>query len=136
MTLFTLTACRWLAGNLLWSGTAYYRESELFIKKKTAYEISDPRNNVMAYEDGDPNASSVNRTRTSERGYGFSAQAALTSGDRLKRSNRVIAGGGYDRSASDFRQSYRLGGFNADRSTAPTGAETEIVNLDGGTSTA
>src|SRR5882672_8915513 len=136
MTLFTLNATRWLAGNLLWSSTAYYRESEKNTINGDVNEISDPRNNVMAYEDGDPNASSVNRTRTSERGYGFSVQAALTSGDRLKRSNLVIVGGGYDRSASDFRQSYRLGGFNTDRSTAPTGAETEIVNLDGGTSTA
>jgi len=48
----------------------------------------------------------------------------------------VIVGGSYDRSASDFRQSYQLGGFNADRSAAHTGAETEIVNLDGGSSTA
>jgi len=48
----------------------------------------------------------------------------------------VIVGGGYDRSASDFRQSYQLGGFNADRSAAPTGAETEIVNLEGGSATA
>jgi iron complex outermembrane receptor protein len=48
----------------------------------------------------------------------------------------VIGGGGYDHSANEFRQSYQLGGFNSDRSAAPTGAETEIVNLDGGSSTA
>jgi len=136
MTLFSLNATRWLADDLLWSGTAYYRESEKNTLNGDINEISDSRNGVVPYEDGDPNASSVNRTRTRQRGYGFSTQAALTSGDRPGRSNLVIVGGGYDRSASDFRQSYRLGGFNADRSTAPTGAETEIVNLDGGTSTA
>jgi iron complex outermembrane receptor protein len=136
MTLATLNATRWLASNLLWSGTAYYRESEKNTINGDVNEISDSRNGVVPYEDGDPNASSVNRTRISQRGFGFSAQAALTSGDRAGRGNLVIVGGGYDRSASGFRQSYRLGGFNADRSTAPTGAETEIVNLDGGTSTA
>jgi iron complex outermembrane recepter protein len=136
MTLLTLNATRWLTGDLLWSSTAYYRESGKNTINGDVNEVSDPRNNVMAYEDGDPNASSVNRTRTSQRGYGFSTQAALTSGDPPGRSNLVIVGGGYDHSASDFRQSYQLGGFNADRSTAPTGAETEIVNLDGGTSTA
>src|SRR5258708_1052974 len=136
MTLFTINATRWLADDLLWSGTAYYRESEKNTINGDVNEISDARNGVVPYEDGDPNASSVNRTRTSQRGYGFSMQAALTSGDPPGRSNLVIVGGGYDRSASDFRQSYQLGGFNADRSAVPAGAETEIVNLDGGTSTA
>src|SRR6266705_1151277 len=136
MTLFSLNATRWLAGDLLWSGTAYYRESERNTLNGDVNQISDARNGVVPYEDGDPNTSSVNRTRTSQRGYGFSMQAAITSGDRPGRRNLVIVGGGYDHSASDFRQSYQLGGFNADRSTAPTGAETEIVNLDGATSTA
>ncbi len=136
MTLFTLNATRWLARDLLWSGTAYYRKSEKSTVNGDINEISDSRNGVVPYEDGDPNASSVNRTRTSQRSYGFSMQAARTSGNPPGPSNLVIVGGGYDHSASDFRQSYRLGGFNADRSAAPTGAETEIVNLDGGTSTA
>jgi outer membrane receptor protein involved in Fe transport len=48
----------------------------------------------------------------------------------------VIVGGGYDHSASDFRQSYQLGGFDSERSATPTGTETEIVNLDGASSTA
>jgi len=138
MTLFTLNATRWLTGDLLWSSTAYFRESEKNTLNGDVNEVSDPRYGVVPYEDGAPSdpASSVNRTRTKQRGYGFSTQAALTSGDPPGRSNLLIVGGGYDRSASDFRQSYQLGGFNADRSTAPTGAETEIVNLDGGTATA
>jgi len=136
MTLLSLNATRWLAGDLLWSGTAYYRESERNTLNGDVNQISDARNGVVPYEDGDPNTSSVNRTRTRQRGYGFSTQAALTSGSPPGGSNLVIVGGGYDRSASDFRQSYQLGGFNPDRSTAPAGAETEIVNLDGGTSTA
>jgi len=136
MTLFTLNATRWLAGDLLWSSTAYFRQSEKNTSSGDVNEVSDPRNNVMAYEDGDPNASSVNRTRTSQRGYGFSTQAALTSEEQSGRRNLLIVGGGYDRSASDFRQSYQLGRFDSDRSATPTGTETEIVNLDGGSATA
>jgi outer membrane receptor protein involved in Fe transport len=136
MTLFTLNATRWLASDLLWSSTAYFRQSEKNTSSGDVNEVSDPRNNVMAYEDGDPNASSVNRTRTSQRGYGFSTQAALTSEEQSGRRNLLIVGAGYDRSASDFRQSYQLGGFDSDRSATPTGTETEIVNLDGGSATA
>ena len=136
MTLLTLNATRWLASDLLWSSTAYFRQSEKNTSSGDVNEVSDPRNNVMAYEDGDPNASSVNRTRTSQRGYGFSAQAALTSEEQSGRRNLLIVGGGYDRSASDFRQSYQLGGFDSDRSATPTGTETEIVNLDGESATA
>jgi len=136
MTLFTLNTTRWLTGDLLWSSTAYYRESEKNIINGDINEVSDPRNGVSSYEDGDPNASSTNRTHANQRGYGFSTQAALTGGDPVGRSNLVIVGGGYDHSASDFRQTYQLGAFNADRSAAPTGAETAIVNLDGGSSTA
>src|SRR5258706_11196726 len=131
MTLCSLNATRWLTGDLLWSSTVYYRESEKSTINGDLNEVSDPRNGVVAYDDGDPNASSVNRTRTSQRGYGFSTQAALTSGNLSGARNLVITGGGYDRSSSDFRQSYQLGGFNADRSAAPTGAETEIANLGG-----
>jgi outer membrane receptor protein involved in Fe transport len=138
MTLFSLNATRWLTDDLLWSSTVYYRESEKSTLNGDLNEISDSRYGVVPYEDGAPSdpASSVNRTRTSQRGYGFSTQAALTSGNLSGPRNLVIVGGGYDRSSSDFRQSYQLGRFNADRSAAPTGAETEIVNLDGGSSTA
>src|SRR5438552_538555 len=136
LSLLTLNATRWLASDLLWSSTAYFRQSEKNTSSGDVNEVSDPRNNVMAYEDGDPNASSVNRTRTSQRGYGFSAQAALTSEEQSGRRNLLIVGGGYDRSASDFRQSYQLGGFDSDRSATPTGTETEIVNLDGESATA
>src|SRR2546421_2599924 len=136
MTLFTLSATRWLASDLLWSSTAYFRQSDKNTSSGDVNEVSDPRNNVMAYEDGDPNASSVNRTRTGQRGYGFSTQAALTSEGQSGRRNLLIVGAGCDRSASDFRQSYQLGGFDSSRSATPTGTETEIVNLDGGSATA
>jgi len=71
MTLFSLNATRWLTGDLLWSSTVYYRESEKSTINGDLNEVSDPRNGVVAYDDGDPNASSVNRTRTSQEATDF-----------------------------------------------------------------
>src|SRR2546422_671636 len=68
ITLLPLNATRWLSGDRLWSSTAYFRQSEKNTSSGDVNQVSDARNNVMAYEDGDPNASSVNRTRTSQRG--------------------------------------------------------------------
>jgi len=136
MTLLSLNTTRWLTTDLLWSSTAYFRQSEKHTSNGDVNEVSDPRDgSVVSYDDGG-DASSTNRTRTNQRGYGFSTQAALTSEDPSGRRNLLIVGGGYDRSVSDFRQSYQLGGFNADRSAMPTGGETEIVNLEGGSATA
>jgi len=58
---------RWLSGDRLWSSTAYFRQSEKITSNGDVNEVSDPRNGVVSYDDGDPNASSVNRTRTNQR---------------------------------------------------------------------
>lgn len=54
----------------------------------------------------------------------------------LDRQNVLIAGGGWDRSRSDFAQSYQLGGSGADRGAQAAGAQTDIVDLAGTSSTA
>lgn len=136
MTLLSLNATRWLTGELLWSSVAYYRGSGKKTINGDVNEVSDPRNGVTPFEDGDPNASSTNRTTTDQRGYGFSTQLALTSEGAAGGRNLLIAGAGYDYSDSTFTQTYQLGDFSADRSAAPTGAETEIVNLKGESGTA
>src|SRR6266508_2570369 len=41
MTLFTLNATRWLTGDLLWSSTAYFRESEKNTLNGDVNEVSD-----------------------------------------------------------------------------------------------
>jgi len=127
MTLFSLNATRWLTGDLLWSSTVYYRDSEKSTINGDLNGVSDPRNNVKAYDDGDPNASSVNRTRTSQRGYGFSTQAALTSGNLSGPRQSGDRGGGYDRSSSDFRQrsapNSAAGGAEAAKAGPPCGRE-------------
>ncbi len=138
MTLLSVNATRWLTSDALWSGIAYYRDSGKVTSNGDVNQITDPRSSssVTPYENGDPNASSINRTNTDQQGYGFSTQLALTSNREAEERNLLIAGAGLDHSASVFRQSYQLGGFGADRSTAPTGAETDIVKLDGASGTA
>src|SRR6266571_2531731 len=138
MTLLSVNATRWLTSDALWSGIAYYRNSAKATRSGDVNQITDPRSSssVTPYENGDPNASSINRTNTDQQGYGFSTQLALTSSREAEERNLLIAGAGLDHSASVFRQSYQLGGFGADRSTAPTGAETDIVKLDGASGTA
>jgi outer membrane receptor protein involved in Fe transport len=136
MTLLSLNATRWLTSDTLWSSVAYYRDSKKQTSNGDVNEVSDPRNGVTPFEDGDPNASSTNRTTTDQRGYGFSTQLALTTERTPGERNLLIAGGSFDHSDSAFGQTYQLGGFGADRSAAPTGAETEIVNLKGESGTA
>ncbi len=138
MTLLSVNATRWLTSDALWSNVAYYRNSAKATRSGDVNQITDPRSSssVTPYENGDPNASSINRTNTDQRGYGFSTQLALTREGELEKRNILIAGAGFDHSDSAFRQSYQLGGFGADRSAAPTGAETDIVKLDGASGTA
>jgi outer membrane receptor protein involved in Fe transport len=136
MTLLSLNATRWLTSEWLWSSVVYYRDSGKATSNGDVNQINDPRNGVTPFEDGDPNASSTNRTTTDQRGYGFSTQLALTTERTPGERNLLIAGAGYDASSSAFRQTYQLGGFNADRGAVPTGVETEIVKLDGSSGTA
>jgi iron complex outermembrane recepter protein len=136
LTLLSLNATRWLTGDTLWSNVAYYRDSKKQTSNGDVNQVSDPRNGVTPFEDGDPNASSTNRTSTDQQGYGFSTQLALTTEKAPGERNLLIAGAGYDHSDSAFSQTYQLGGFAGDRSAVPTGAETEIVNLKGESGTA
>ncbi|HZF20439.1 MAG TPA: TonB-dependent receptor, partial [Burkholderiales bacterium] len=135
MTMLTVNATRWLTSELLWSNVLYYRDSGKKTVNGDVNEVSDPRNGVTPFEDGDPNASSTNRTSTDQHGYGFSTQLAWTTESAPGRRNLFITGATWDRSNSSFRQTYQLGQFDADRAAAPTGAETEIVKLDGSSGT-
>jgi iron complex outermembrane recepter protein len=132
MTLLSVNATRWLTPDLLWSAVAYYRQSDRTSVNSDVNQVSDPRTGVVPYEDGDANASSVNRARLDQRGQGFSTHVAATS----RRGNVLIAGGSYDRSRSAFAQSYQLGGFASDRSASPSGMQTDIVDLSGTSATA
>ena len=136
LTLLSLNATRWLTTDVLWSSVAYYRDSKKQTSNGDVNQINDPRSGVTPFEDGNPNASSTNRTNTDQQGYGFSTQFALTSDGAPGERNLLIAGAAFDHSDSAFRQSYQLGDFGPDRSAVPTGAETEIVRLDGTSGTA
>src|SRR5258706_3866269 len=64
MTLLSVNATRWLNCDRLWSSTAYFRQSAKITSNGDVNEVTDPRNGVVSYDDGDPTASSVNLTRT------------------------------------------------------------------------
>jgi len=136
MTMLTVNATRWLTSDLLWSNVLYYRDSGKKTVNGDVNEVSDPRNGVTPFEDGDPNASSTNRTIVDQHGYGFSTQLAWTAEPAAGRRNLFITGATFDHSNSSFSQTYQLGQFAPDRSAQPTGAETEIVNLAGTSATA
>jgi outer membrane receptor protein involved in Fe transport len=136
LTLLTLSATRWLTSDMLWSSIAYCRDSGKVTRNGDINQITDARTGVVPFENGNSNSSSTNRTNTDQRGYGFSTQLALTSQREAGGRNILIAGTGFDHSASAFRQSYQLGSFSADRIAIPTGAETGIVKLDGRSGTA
>lgn len=136
MTMLTVNATRWLTSDLLWSNVLYYRDSGKKTVNGDVNEVSDPRNGVTPFEDGDPNASSTNRTVVDQHGYGFSTQLAWTAEPAAGRRNLFITGATFDHSNSSFSQTYQLGQFAPDRSAQPTGAETEIVNLAGTSATA
>src|SRR5206468_7293363 len=89
MTLLSVNATRWLTSDALWSGIAYYRDSAKATRSGDVNQITDPRSSssVTPYENGDPNASSTNRTNTDQRGYGFSTQLALTRGGESEKRN-------------------------------------------------
>jgi len=136
MTLFSLTPP---AGSpVICSGrTVYYRQSEKEHDQRRPQRGQRSAQRRRGLRRRRPQPSSVNRTRTSQRGYGFSTQAALTSGNLSGPRNLVIVGGGYDRSASDFRQKLPARRFSTPTAARrPPGAETEIVNLEGGSATA
>jgi len=136
LDMLAVNATRWITADLLWSNVLYYRGSSKKTVNGDVNEVTDPRNGVVPFEDGDPNSSSTNRTSTDQRGYGFSTQLSWTGEPAPGERNLFIAGGTYDRSSSTFRQTYQLGQFDSSRAAAPTGAETEIVNLQGTSGTA
>ena len=62
LTLLSLNATRWLTTDVLWSSVAYYRDSKKQTSNGDVNQINDPRSGVTPFEDGNPNASSTNRT--------------------------------------------------------------------------
>ncbi|MBB5393127.1 MULTISPECIES: TonB-dependent receptor [unclassified Herbaspirillum] len=75
----------------------------------------------------------INRTETKQQNYGISAQAAWL-GDLFGQRNELVAGGAYDGSRINFKQSSQLGYINADRSVTGINAYGDGViggNVDG-----
>ena len=84
-------------------------------------------------EPGEKCTGLINRTETSQQNYGISAQATWL-GDVFGQRNQLVAGGAYDGSRINFKQSSQLGYINADRSVTGINSYGDGVtggNVDG-----
>lgn len=109
MTMLSLNGGYWLDDVHKLSGTVYVRTN-------TVRTLNGDANDEFAAP-GDPEGV-LNRTRTRQQGYGFSAQWAKILEDR-----QLAVGTTYDHSRTRFQQTEQEGDFNPDRSVNPTDTE-------------
>lgn len=109
MTMVSLTGGYWLDDEQKLSGTVY-------VRKNNVRTLNGDVNDEFAAP-GDPQGV-LNRTRTRQTGYGFSAQWAHIRDDR-----QLAVGTTFDHSRTKFQQTEQEGDFLPDRSVTPTAAE-------------
>lgn len=109
MTMLSLNGGYWLDDVHKLSGTVYVRTNNV-------RTLNGDANDEFAAP-GDPEGV-LNRTRTRQQGYGFSAQWAKILEDR-----QLAVGTTYDHSRTRFQQTEQEGDFNPDRSVNPTDTE-------------
>lgn len=109
MTMLSLNGGYWLDDVQKLSGTVY-------VRKNNVRTLNGDANDEFAAP-GDPEGV-LNRTRTRQTGYGFSAQWAQILEDR-----QLAVGTTFDHSRTRFQQTEQEGDFLPDRSVTPTAAE-------------
>lgn len=107
MTMLSLNGGYWLDDVQKLSGTVY-------VRKNNVRTLNGDANDEFAAP-GDPEGV-LNRTRTRQTGYGFSAQWAHILEDR-----QLAVGTTFDHSRTRFQQTEQEGDFLPDRSVTPTG---------------
>lgn len=137
--MLTANLSRWLDPQRLLAANVYLRQFDLAESNADVNQIADNRpGGAQAFEGGindgvaNTDSASVNHIRSRQQAFGFALQHSWLADE----SDRIGIGASLDHSKSRYTQSYQLGFFNADRSTTATGAETELVNLTGYTTTA
>ncbi len=119
MTMASLTGGYWLDDEQKLSGTVYVRKNNV---RTLNGDVNDEFNVVPPVNPGDPPLNTIqgvlNRTRTNQTGYGFSAQWAQIRDDR-----QLAVGTTFDHSRTKFQQTEQEGDFLPDRSVTPTAAE-------------
>jgi len=109
MTMLSLNGGYWLDDVQKLSGTVY-------VRKNNVRTLNGDANDEFAAP-GDPEGV-LNRTRTRQTGYGFSAQWAHILEDR-----QLAVGTTFDHSRTRFQQTEQEGDFLPDRSVTPTDSE-------------
>lgn len=109
MTMLSLNGGYWLDDVQKLSGTVY-------VRKNNVRTLNGDANDEFAAP-GDPEGV-LNRTRTRQTGYGFSAQWAQILEDR-----QLAVGTTFDHSRTKFQQTEQEGDFLPDRSVTPTDSE-------------
>lgn len=132
-----LNGNRWLGERSLLAGNAYLRLMRLREANADLNEVNDRRFGVVPFEGGandgvaNVNSATLNRVNLDQASFGLDVNRTWLADDE----SRLTLGGALDHARSTYVQSYQLGRFNADRSATATGSETELVNIDGRSST-
>lgn len=132
-----LNGNRWFGERSLLAGNAYLRLMRLREANADLNEVNDRRFGVVPFEDGandgvaNVDSAVLNRVNLDQASYGLDLNHTWLSDD----DSRLTLGAALDHARSGYIQSYQLGVFNADRSATATRGETELVNIDGRSTT-
>lgn len=126
----------WIDDHTMFSGNAYYRNARTRTLNGDVNDDVDPAAfDPTCVDSADPETDcggALNRSNSRRVGYGFTGQLNFNQ-DFMGHKNLFIAGLGYDRSRTDFRQSSELGDLTASRGVSGTGIfnDEAEVDLDG-----
>jgi outer membrane receptor protein involved in Fe transport len=126
----------WIDDHTMFSGNAYYRNARTRTLNGDVNDDVDPGAfDPTCVDSADPETDcggALNRSNSRRVSYGFTGQLNFNQ-DFMGHKNLFIAGLGYDRSRTDFRQSSELGDLTASRGVSGTGIfnDEAEVDLDG-----
>lgn len=126
----------WIDDHTMFSGNAYYRNARTrTLNGDVNDDVDDATFDPTCVDSADPETDcggALNRSNSRRVGYGFTGQLNFNQ-DFMGHKNLFIAGLGYDRSRTDFRQSSELGDLTASRGVSGTGIfnDEAEVDLDG-----
>ncbi|MDP1659993.1 MAG: TonB-dependent receptor, partial [Methylotenera sp.] len=141
LSFLNLNGSHWFNDDVQLSANTYFRDS----KRKTlngdvndGYElapgadIDDNDTDCIANTTGDADewcSGALNRSKTSQKGYGFNAQLAFNQ-SVMQKKNQLIVGMGYDYSRIKFNQSTEFGIINASRGIDGVGIENDEAEVE------